>query len=516
MSTTIEGVPQPVSSEKELPSDGIHLTRGRLLAKNTVWNLLGQVLPMLVGVVAVPLLVHRLGVDRFGVLSLAWIVIGYFGLFDLGIGRALTKLVADKLALDEHEEISTLVWTSLALMLALGSVGTIFTLATSSWLVESVLKVPIALRWETIRTFHWLAFSIPLATVTSGLRGVLQAKQKFAVLTAIQVPFSTFTFLGPLLVLPFSNSLVPVVLVLIAGRLAGLIVLFIACRRAMPSEFGTFAVSRGVIGAVMSFGGWMTVTNVVGPLMTYMDRFLIGSILSVGSIAYYTAPYDLINRLSLIPTSLTGVLFPALAVSYSQKSERTTVLLDKGEKYIFIAIFPMVLLVVAFAPEGLRLWLGDSFARNGAPVLRYLAAGVLFNSLAQVPFAFIQSMGRPDITARLHLLELPVFLTAIWQLTRHFGIEGTAIAWACRCTVDAVILFALAHRLWPRRGTTKFAAAGAAGLLALYVSTCGSLMVRGGVVCLILAAFGFVIWRFALDAGELSFLLRATRLQRFI
>ena len=66
------------------------LTSGRLLARNTIWNLLGQVLPMVVGVVAIPPLVHSLGVDRFGVLSLAWIIIGYFSLFDLGMGRALT------------------------------------------------------------------------------------------------------------------------------------------------------------------------------------------------------------------------------------------------------------------------------------------------------------------------------------------------------------------------------------------------------------------------------------------
>jgi O-antigen/teichoic acid export membrane protein len=191
-------------------------------------------------------------------------------------------------------------------------------------------------------------------------------------------------------------------------------------------------------------------------------------------------------------------------------------LLDKGEKYIFLAVFPLVLLVVAFAPEGLRLWLGDSFARNGTPVLRWLAAGVFVNALAQVPFSFIQSIGRPDVTARLHLLEFPFYLAAVWFLTRHFGIEGTAIAWAGRCIVDAVLLFVLAHKLWPRRSgaMARLAAAGAAGLLALYVSTCGSLMIRGGLLCLLFVTFAFAIWRFALDAGELAFLLRATGLQR--
>src|SRR5713101_3770903 len=104
------------------------LTGGRLLARNTIWNLLGQLLPMAVGVVAIPPLVRGLGIDRFGLLSLVWIVIGYFSLFDLGMGRALTKLVADKLGANEEKSIPPLAWTSLLLMFLVGVLGSLFTL----------------------------------------------------------------------------------------------------------------------------------------------------------------------------------------------------------------------------------------------------------------------------------------------------------------------------------------------------------------------------------------------------
>src|SRR5260370_40800032 len=74
-----------------------HLTSGRLLARNTVWNLLGSGAPMIVAVVCIPILIRGLGKERFGVLTLAWALIGYASLFDLGLGRALTQLVARKL-----------------------------------------------------------------------------------------------------------------------------------------------------------------------------------------------------------------------------------------------------------------------------------------------------------------------------------------------------------------------------------------------------------------------------------
>src|SRR5216683_2817089 len=110
-----------------------HLTSGRLLAKNTVWNLIGNGAPMLVAVVCIPILIQGLGKERFGVLTLAWALIGYASLFDLGLGRALTQLVARKLGTGEDREVPTLVWTSLFLMLLLGLAGTAAVVLASPW-----------------------------------------------------------------------------------------------------------------------------------------------------------------------------------------------------------------------------------------------------------------------------------------------------------------------------------------------------------------------------------------------
>src|ERR1700687_5763655 len=89
-------------------------------ATNTALNFLGQLLPMLVGIVAVPQLITRMGTERFGIITIAWMLIGYFGLFDMGLGRALTQLVAGQLGRNETDDIPAVFWTSLLLMLLLG------------------------------------------------------------------------------------------------------------------------------------------------------------------------------------------------------------------------------------------------------------------------------------------------------------------------------------------------------------------------------------------------------------
>src|SRR5260370_24492390 len=74
------------------------LTGGSRLARNSAFNFIGQGIPFLAAFFAIPLLIRGLGTERFGVLTLAWMVICYFSLFDLGLARALTQMVAEKLS----------------------------------------------------------------------------------------------------------------------------------------------------------------------------------------------------------------------------------------------------------------------------------------------------------------------------------------------------------------------------------------------------------------------------------
>ena len=98
-------------------ADPSTLLSGRLLAKNTLLALIANGAPLLVALFTIPLLISGMGTERFGILTLAWVVIGYFGIFDLGIGRAITLMVARKLGAGEREAIPALVWTGLALLL---------------------------------------------------------------------------------------------------------------------------------------------------------------------------------------------------------------------------------------------------------------------------------------------------------------------------------------------------------------------------------------------------------------
>ena len=100
--------------------------------------------------------------------TLAWAAIGYFGIVDLGLGRALTHAVATRLGSDREDELIALGWTALALMFLLGTVGALVLAAVTPWMVNDLLKIPDALAGETARSFYLLAASLPIVVSTAG------------------------------------------------------------------------------------------------------------------------------------------------------------------------------------------------------------------------------------------------------------------------------------------------------------------------------------------------------------
>lgn len=485
-----------------------NLASGRRLARHTAWNLAGALLPLLAAVFAVPMLIHGLGVERFGVLTLVWMVIGYFSLFDLGLGRALIKLVSEKLGAGSIEEIPEIVWTALLLMLLLGIAGALALLALTDWLAADVLKIPPSLQNETADAFRLLAWSVPVVILTTGLRGVLEAYQRFDLVNLVRMPMGVLTFVGPLAVLPFSNRLDAVVLVLLGLRIAFCAVHAALCARVVPALLHRAALARRHVRPMLGFGGWMTVSNVVGPLMVYLDRFVIGSVLGMASVAYYVASYEVITKLLVFSGALAGVLFPAFAASLAGDRSQAAGLFGRGVRWVFLAMFPLVLVATVFASDGLRLWLSVEFARNGTAVLQWLAAGILLSSLANIPFTFIQAAGRPDLAAKLHFAELPFYLLGLWLCMNQWGLAGVAFAWTLRAGLDAAALFVMAA--WLEKSLWRMLKRDALVLaLALAVLALGTLLASAAVqiafASVVLTGFAFLAWHYLLTPEERVF-----------
>ncbi len=487
---------------------------GRVLARNTGLNLLGQALPLAIAVVSIPFLVRSLGASRFGVLSLAWAVVGYFSLFDLGLGRAATRYVAEALGSGSEERIPSIVWTAVVTQALLGVVGWATLTCLTTIFVRQVFHIPQDLSEETRRSFLVLAFTIPTTLVTGSFRGVLEAAQRFDLVNAVRAPLGSANFLLPCFGVALGWDVPRIIGLLLVSSCAGLVAYYWMCVRVFPGLRANPRFHKAEFRRLVSFGGWVMISSVVGPILVYLDRFMVGSFLSIAAVGYYSAPYEIVTRLWIIPSSLVATLFPAFSALCAQRNAaKLGQLVSRSTKYLLLSLGPIIIVTMIFAREILQLWLGSTFAEISATALLILSIGVLLNSIAQIPYALIQALDRPDLTAKLHVAETPVHILLVWTLVSHLGIAGAALAWTARVGLDTVLLLWIASRV-AQFPVNSFLAAriprtvAVLGLLGLTAAIAARLLVgtwmRVSVVASFVLLAGIAFWRYALDDGDRS------------
>jgi O-antigen/teichoic acid export membrane protein len=470
---------------------------GRSLAKSSLWNLAGFGLPLLAALVAVPVIINRLGAERFGILAIAWAIIGTASLLDLGIGRSLTRLVAKHRSTLHATELPSMVFTSVALLAALAIVAAVALLALAPWLVLQVFRIDANHAGEAERAITLLAVSLPFVLSSGALQGVLDGYLRFDLSNLVRIPVSALNYLAPLCVLPFTDDLGWLVGATVLVRICACAVHALLVGRLLRQAGAAAHLRLALLGPVLTVGGWMTVSTIIATLIVYLDRFVIGAFSSMQEVAFYATPFEVVTRLSMLPGAVSVALLPMFSAIAAESRDELERFFGSGLRYVVLLLFPAALLIALFAREGLALWVGEEFASSSAGVARMLAAGVFVNGLAFIPFTLLYAVGRADVVAKLHLAELPVYALLLWQLVVRFGAEGAAAAWTLRVIVDAALLFLLARRLYPALDLRLFrvtvAAFGGLGALAI-AAALPTTSVRVAYAVAMLAAFTALAW----------------------
>jgi len=488
------------------------LTSRGLLARNMMWNALGLASPLVAAVIAVPFLIDAFGNARFGIIALAWALIGGFSLFDLGFGRALTQETALTLGRGRESDLPPVLSTYLAMMVAIGFAGTLILAALAHPLAYDILNLSPSLRGQTEGVFYCLAIALPFVILTTGLRGVLEAYQRFAVLTAIRVPMNVFTLAAPLAVAPFTRNLFVVAAALALSRVVAVVVHLVLCIRVAPPLRRVERPRWELVRPIVRSASWMTVTTTVSPLMLYPDRFFVGALLSAIAIAFYATPHEIVTKLAVLPLAPIAVLFPAFATTFTSNPARTGALFRAAAKYLLLAMLPLTLVLVTYSHELIEAWLGSEFARQSSRVLEWLAIGALIQAPAQVAFALLLGVGRADLVAKLLVVELPLYLGGLWLAIVHGGLEGAALAWLVRAGLDALVLLLMAS--WflavPRRSLARAVAVGAiiVGQCVILALLPAAIVVRSVVLVVALAGALVVAWNWMLNSSEKRWLRR--------
>jgi O-antigen/teichoic acid export membrane protein len=470
-----------------------------LLARNTILNMVGLGLPMIVGVLALPLTIRWLGTERFGILSLVWVVVGYLAFFDLGLSRATTKFIAEALGKGTPEEIPGILWTTVFSQAVLGLAGTALLTLATPFIVDRFLHISPGLVSEARGSFILIGVSLPVVLVSASFRGALEARQRFDLVNIVKGVSSTLNYVLPLAGVGLGFNLRGIVALLVGARFIALGAWLWMCLKTFPVLRRNVAARKENFPPLLRFGGWLTVSNIVRPVLTYLDRFLVGAILNMKAVSFYVAPYEIVTKAGILPGSLILTLFPSFSTLQGREEpERIKTLYAYAVKYLVVGIGPVSVLLALLAEPILRIWLGAEFARTSAGVFQILAMGFLVNSLSDIPLALIQGIGRTDLPAKLNLFESAVFIPLSWLFIKTWGINGAAAAWLARVSFEMTALFVIALKVGGMRFSRRelFASGIPQGVaaVALFGLACGLLRsFSGNILGLVLSLAGFVI-----------------------
>lgn len=432
----------------------LRFTASAFLARNATWNLLADGWIFLVLLVAMPHLVHVLGEAQFGLFSLAWVAINYLGFLDIGVNRAVTKFVSEHLAAQDAESVRQVIRTALFANLALGLSGGAGVVLLSPSLIRFVLKLSEPLAGQAQLTFLAVGIAVPVLLVQGVLRAVLSSLQRFGWINGVDALAAAAQWGGAWFLAARGHGVALVVFSTVLARAGAVAAYGAVLSRSVPDLRWWNAGSFSGLGKLLRFGSWVSVSQLTSPLLAYADRILIASFLSLPAVTLYAVPYEVITRVRVIPSGLMGTLYPAFSErSKSDGGQALQRLYEGSIRYLSLLLLPGILFLAVFSRDVLTLWMGPAFAGQSTVALQILAVGALANSLAYVPYGALQASGRPDLTGKFHLLELPLHLILCLVLIPRWGIAGAALASTLRFVLDAALLFWGATRYcrcaWP-------------------------------------------------------------------
>ena len=415
----------------------------RSFSFNSALNLFSQVFIGLVALVCLPTIIDHMGTEAFGLLALLWTIIGYFGILDFGVGQSSVKFLAESVAMGDMSKTLRMARGVLIMSFSLGLLGCLLAAVLSFSGVEGLLNVSPSSAAEARWSFRLLAVCLPAVFAQGPLRSILLANNRFDKVNILAALQGGLQWGGSAAVLLLGGGLLSVVAWTVATRYIITASYLVLGVRQLPGLLsGGWKIDLAPLSEFIHFSGWMTVTQVLTPFIPLAERSLLAAAAGLAAVTYFSVPADAIVRLWLIPASLASTLLPVLSGKWINEQTRPegVSLYRRSVKHVLAIMIPIVFLLVTYRNELMSLWMGSDFAFHTAAIVGVLGVGILFNSLAALPNASLLAVGRPDVAAKLLMVELPLYLGICYYAVSEFGALGIAGAWFLRVTTEYVIL----------------------------------------------------------------------------
>ncbi len=433
-----------------------------MLKSNIIANFIGQVWPSLLGILLVPVYLHYLGVEAYGLIGFFVSLQALISFLDLGLSTTTNREVAWNLTLREkvvqtRDLIRTL---EVIYMLTSGVIASGFFLAADWFATEWINLTDLSP--DTVRLAAMIfGVSLALRWPVALYGGVLRGSEKQVLYNVLYVTTATLRSGGAAVVVAFISPTIVAYLVwqLVAALIELLVMAWSAWRTLRLDSAQAPRIDFSSLRGVWKFSASVGVTSLLAALIKQLDRILVSKLLLLLQVGYYTTASTVYSAISLVTAPFASAAFPRFTSLIAEKKDvELAALYHKTSQYVSFVVAPLSAILMFFSYDILLLWTrSEEVAVHAAPTLSILAFAALFNSMMQLPFMLQLAAGITWISLWNNFINLVVLAPVMFLLISRYGMAGAGISWALFNVLYYLIIPHIMHRyILPNEKTIWF------------------------------------------------------------
>lgn len=353
----------------------------------------------LVGFLLVPYILHRLGVEAYGLWAFVYSIITFLNLADLGFSASLNRHFVLALNDDDPDHQYRVLSTSLVYMTALAvgvlGLGLIFERPVLGFFPETANFAAAPWVWRA------MLFILAQGFIGTYARSLLYSTQRIATIAFLGIGASLLNMGMTFFVLGMGWHLY--------GLAAGSAILALI-RTTVTFLLGAYGIRgwriglsgwhRNTFGILWKFGLKVFLARLAEMVYFQFDRAFLGRF-GLTSVTHYDIGAKASSMANQAPLIMLPVIEPA-AATYIARNDHTGFhrLVEQTSRYFAIASFGLLALVLAVPDTMLLFWLGSRPEPEMVQAIRFLAAAYLCVTMTGPLRVSARAAGYPGWEAR--------------------------------------------------------------------------------------------------------------------
>jgi len=403
-------------------------TRAAQLALNAATNYLRFAFTLVLFFFLTPFIIRKVGVDDYGLWTLIYSVVGFFGLFDLGFSTGLVKYVAECKGSGDIERRNRVVNTLLMVSLLLSAVAAAG-IGLFSLVFHRIFPIPLLQHHKALVLLWILAFrSVMLGLPLDLFRGVIFGEQRIHLVNIAQVGGNVFYGLAAWAALSHGLGLVSLAWVHLAAMLLeNFLYIFFAFNHVRGLRLSWSLADRRVFKEVWSFSADQFIINVSGIGFLHLGPILVKLLLPLSAVAIYAVALRISENVRTLVVQFINVLTPYIAeLKGAGNREKIRYVFVECTKFACALIVLLSAPVWCYAREAVVFWAGPELA-EAAPVLAVLVGYRVLSIPWTMASNVLGMTGHHGYTARLSTVCLLVNVILSVALIHPLQLTGVAL-----------------------------------------------------------------------------------------